>query len=137
MESLSMDMRTASEVVPPEPEEKKLVERTWAELGYKVRPLFAKVFIRTEPPPEKIGLIYLPPKEASFFGGLGHQRLVTATVLSTGPMAKSVKVGERVVFQRLHFGHIAKMEDKTFVGWVEQEQIAGYPDETTIEPLKA
>lgn len=128
--------------MPPPPEAappKNVVEETWNELGYQVRPLFAKVFVRTEPPSEKFpgSLLFMPPKDAHFFGGLGHQRLVTATVLSTGPMAKSVKVGDRVVFQRLHFGHIAKLEDKTFVGWIEQEQIAGFPDEGTIEPLKA
>lgn len=113
------------------------VEQTWRELGYMVRPLYAKVFVRTETPPEKIGLIYMPPKEADFYGGLGHQKLVTAIVLSTGPMAKLVKPGERVCFARLHFGHIAKLSDKTFVGWIEQEQLAGYPEDHVVEPLKA
>lgn len=122
-------------VTPETP--KDIVQATWDELGYRIRPVFAKVFVRTELPPEKIGLIWLPPKEASFFAGLGHQRLVTAVVLSTGPGAKSVKVGERVCFQRLHFGHIKQLDDKTFVGWIEQEQLAGYPEDDTVEPLKA
>lgn len=134
-----MDVNVAEAAVSANPMvlSTDLVERTWAELGYKVRPLFAKVFVRTELPPEKIGLIFVPPKEASFFGGLGHQRLVTATVLSVGPLAKSVVVGDRVVFQRLHFGHIARLDDKTFVGWIEQEQLAGFPDTASIESLEA
>ena len=118
---------------------KDVVQATWDELGYRIRPVFAKVFVRTELPPLKTesGLLWLPPKEAHFFSGLGHQRLVTATVLSLGPLAKAVKVGERVCFQRLHFGHIKQLEDKTFVGWIEQEQLAGYPEDDTVEPLKA
>ena len=117
---------------------KDVVQATWDELGYRIRSVFAKVFVRTELPPQKFpdSLLWLPPKEASFFAGLGHQRLVTATVLSCGPLARSVKVGERVCFQRLHFGHIKQLDDRTFVGWIEQEQLAGYPDDT-VEPLKA
>jgi hypothetical protein len=109
-----------------------VVQLTWDELGYRIRPKFAKVFVRTELTPQKYAgsVLWLPPKEASFFAGLGHQRLVTATILSCGPLARAVKVGERVCFQRLHFGHIKQLEDKTFVGWIEQEQLAGYPDET-------
>jgi co-chaperonin GroES (HSP10) len=118
---------------------KDVVRATWDELGYQIRPLFAKVFVRTELPPLKTesGLLWLPPKEAHFFSGLGHQRLVMATVLSVGPGVKSVKVGERVCFQRLHFGHIKQLDDKTFFGWLECEQIAGYPEDDTVGPMKA
>lgn len=131
---------TAGETVMPTPDAPKdVVQATWDELGYRIRPAFAKVFVRTELPPQKFAdsLLWLPPREASFFAGLGHQRLVTATVLSCGPLAKAVKVGERVCFQRLHFGHIKQLDDKTFVGWIEQEQLAGYPEDDAVEPLKA
>jgi hypothetical protein len=130
---------TAGETAMLMPEAPKdVVQATWDELGYRIRPWYAKVFVRTELPPQKFegSLLWLPPKEASFFAGLGHQRLVTATILSCGPLAKSVKVGDRVCFQRLHFGHIKQLEDKTYLGWIEQEQLAGHPDDT-IEPLKA
>jgi hypothetical protein len=120
-------------VTPP----KNLIESTWEELGYKVKPLYAKVFVRTDLPPEKIGLIYLPPKLADFHGGYGHQRLVTATVLAAGPLAKMVKPGDRVCFARLYFGYLEKLKDKTFFGWIEQEQLAGHPSDEDIEPLKA
>lgn len=130
-------MTAALTLVPPEKPVENPIGSSWAELGYKIRPMFAKVFVRTELPPEKIGLLYLPPKEASFFGGLGHMRLVTATVLSVGPLARAVKPGDRVVFRRLEFGHIAKLADGTFVGWIEQEQLIGHPDDASFEPLKA
>jgi hypothetical protein len=110
------------------------VERAWVELGYKVRPLFAKVFVVTDAPLQKIGLLWLPPKVASFYGGLGHQRLVTATVLSCGPGAKYVKPADRVCFARLQFGHIAKLPGERYVGWIEQEQIAGVPEDGAFEP---
>lgn len=114
------------------------VEKTWSELGYSVRPMHAKVFVRTDPPPEKIGLIFVPPKMSDFFGGLGHQRLVTATVLSVGPMAKMVKPGDRVVFRRLEFGHIAKLDRGVYVGWIEQEQLVGHPEsDSDVAPLSA
>lgn len=114
-----------------------VADKTWDELGFRLRPKFAKVFVRTDLPPQRIGLIYLPPKEASFYGGLGHQRLVTATVIAVGPLAKSVKVGDRVCFARLHFGHIKQLDDKTYAGWVEQEQIAGFPEDNAVEPFAA
>jgi len=110
------------------------VERTWKELGYKVRPVFAKVFVVTDAPAQKIGLLWLPPRAASFFGGLGHQRIVTATVLSCGPGAKYVKPADRVCFARLQFGHIAKLPGERYVGWIEQEQLAGVPEEGVFEP---
>lgn len=115
----------------------EVVEQTWNEVGFKVRPMHAKVFVRTDPPPEKIGLIFLPPKEAEFYGGMGHQRLVTGTVLSVGPMAKLVKVGDRVVFQRMNFGYIRKLDSGVYVGWIEEQQILGHPEGPESEPLRA
>jgi hypothetical protein len=115
----------------------EVVEQTWNEVGFKVRPMHAKVFVRTDPPPEKIGLIFLPPKEAEFYGGMGHQRLVTGTVLSVGPMARAVKPGDRVVFRRLEFGHIKKLERGVYVGWIEQEQLIGHPEGPEVVPFKA
>jgi hypothetical protein len=113
-----------------------LVEKTWEAVGYKVRPMFAKVFVLTDAPPEKIGMLYLPPKLSDFHGGFGHQRLVTATVLACGPLARSVKPGDRVVFRRLDFGFIVKLEKGVYVGFIEQEQLAGYPEgEGDIESL--
>ncbi len=113
-----------------------LAQQTWDAVGFKIRPLFAKVFVKTDPPAQKIGLIYLPPKEAQFFGGLGHMRLVTATVIAVGPLAKSVKLGDRVCFRRLDFGHFVKLrqedQSEVFVGWIEQEQLSGFVDATTI-----
>jgi len=115
-----------------------VVEKTWEALGFRVRPMHAKVFVLTDAPPEKIGLIYLPPKEADFFGGMGHMRLVTGTVLSCGPLAKAVKPGDRVVFRRLEFGHIVKLDKGVYVGWVEQEQLCGHPEsDSDVAPLGA
>lgn len=124
---------TSEASAPPPPEVKwtpqERVRATWEELGHKIRPLFGKVFVRTDPVVRRIGLIWLPPKYSNFHGGMGHLRLVTAVVLSTGPQAKMVKTGERIAFQRLQFGSISKLEDGTFVGYLEQEQVAGYPDD--------
>lgn len=114
-----------------------VVGQTWNEVGFKVRPMHAKVFVRTDPPVEKIGMIFLPPKEADFFGGMMHLRLVTATVLSVGPLARLVKPGDRVVFQRMNFGYIKKLEKGVYVGWIEEQQLVGHPEDSYIAPLKA
>ena len=114
-----------------------VVGQTWNEVGFKVRPMHAKVFVRTDPPAEKIGMIFLPPKEADFFGGMMHLRLVTATVLSVGPMARLVKPGDRVVFQRMNFGYIKKLEKGVYVGWIEEQQLVGHPEGSEVAPLKA
>lgn len=114
----------------------ELVEKTWEELGYKIRPLGWKVFVRTDPPPQKVGSLFLPPKQASFYGGMGHQRVVTATVLAVGPKVVGITVGERVVFRRLEFGHIARFDGDVYVGWIEMAQLAGFPEQQTdIAPL--
>jgi hypothetical protein len=113
-----------------------IVQQTWTELGYSITPTLNKVFVRTDPNVTKVGMLFLPPREAHFFGGMAHLRLVTATVLSTGSNVTAVKKGDRVVFQRLHFGHIAKLDSGVFVGWIECAQICGFPEDDTQEPLQ-
>ena len=106
-------------------ETKKLIADSWNELGYKIRPLRRVVWVRTQPHEQKIGLIWKPPKFASFHGELPHQVTTKAIVLSTGPRA-TVKPGEKVCFTRLFFAYWKKMEDGTYVGWVDETQLSGY-----------
>jgi hypothetical protein len=109
-------------------ETKKLIAETWDVLGVKgVRPLGRTLFVRTEAPPQKTesGLLWLPPKVASFYGGLPHQRLVIATVLSAGPKA-FVQAGDRVCFMRLHFARWHGLGEDQYVGWIDESQIFGY-----------
>jgi len=102
-----------------------LVEKTWAEVGYKVRPLGRKLFVRTLPIEEKIGSIYKPVKLTKFHGELPHMQLIRGVVLAAGPEAK-VKIGEQICFTRLYFAWLKKMEDLTMFGWITEEQACGY-----------
>lgn len=105
-----------------------VVERTWTEVGYRVRPLHRNVFVRTDPPEQKVGSLWLPPKLQSFHGDLPHMRIISATVLIAGPKTE-VKPGERICFQRLHFAWLKKLEDGGMFGWIDQVQVLGYPAE--------
>lgn len=108
----------------------KRVEETWEELGYKIRPLSYWAFVRTEPLPQKTasGLIWLPPKMATFYGELPHMQPIKAVVCSVGPAAPADLVpGVRVVFQRLHFARHVMLKDGTYFGWINPEQIYGIP----------
>lgn len=108
----------------------ELVERTWSELGYSIRPLRWMVFVRTDPFEGKIGSIHLPGRDNYFYGDLGNARIAIATVLSAGKagLAGSLEPGDHVCFQRLYFAWYKRMEDGTFVGWIDANQITGYFD---------
>jgi co-chaperonin GroES (HSP10) len=114
-----------------------LVAATWAELGFSIAAVGTRVFLRTENPPKQTaGGIYLPPMLASAYGQrLGSQVLVTGTVLSIGPLAKTeLKVGERIAFFRLPFGWTHKLKDDTLVGWIPVEEILGVADPEMVAP---
>jgi hypothetical protein len=102
-----------------------LVEATWEELGFKIRPMGSRIYVRTDTPPRKIGSLYIPPEQWGMYGKrLGSKVFVTATVLARGSRASfSPDVGERVVFSRLQFGWTHKMNDGTFVGWVDAGEL--------------
>jgi len=116
-----------------------IVDKTWKELGFKVRPIKYWVFIRTEPLYQRTeGGIWLNPKQSSFYGNrMAHQVLVKAVVCSVGPVARDhygFEVGQRIVFKRLHFAHLRKMEDGTYFGWISAAEIVGEPkDEDAAE----
>jgi hypothetical protein len=106
--------------------ELNLIQETYAEIGIKnIRARGRTVFVRTIPPPQKIGMIWLPPKQAGFYGGLMHRTLVIATVLASGPQC-TVKAGERIAFVRQFFSRWKALGGEAFVGWVNENQIAGY-----------
>lgn len=105
----------------------EIVDRTWAEVGCRVRPLKRMVFVRTLPMATKVGLIYLPPKMTSFHGELPHQITIRSMVLSSGPKC-TVKPGDMVCFTRLHFAWWKKLEDGCMVGWIDESQLTGYFD---------
>jgi hypothetical protein len=103
----------------------EVVEATWKEIGYRIRPLRHTVFIRADKPALKIGEIWMPPKLTDFYSGMPHHALIGATVLSAGPKAE-VKPGDRVCFQRLYFARLCVMRDFTLVGWILGPNITGY-----------
>lgn len=120
-----------------------LVERTWEELGYRVRATGWKTWVRTMPHPRKIGSIWLPPKLQSFHGELPHLVTVHAVVLSSGPLglAADFKPGDRIAFKRLHFGYWQKLEaankdewggDEQYVGWVDANQVLGFWEDEDV-----
>ena len=100
-----------------------LVDKTWEELGHKVRAIRYMTWVRTLPFPEKTaGGILLPPKLQSFHGELPHLQNVRGVVVSTGPVgaARDMKVGELVEFQRLHFAYYKKLREgdgEEYVGY--------------------
>jgi hypothetical protein len=109
---------------------KGLVEETWTELGYKIRPLRWMVFVRTDPFVGKIGSIHVQGKDNYFYGALANSRLVTAVVLAAGKagLAQYLNSGDRICFQRLYFTWYKKMEDGTLIGWVDANQVTGFVD---------
>jgi hypothetical protein len=115
----------------------KRVKQTWDELKFHVRPLGYWTFIRTDAVSRKQGMIWLPEKTSDFWGGgLGHQRLVTGVVCAVGPNVTKhhgFTVADRVVFQRLHFAQYKQLDDRTLLGWINANDIAGFPPEETEE----
>jgi|WetSurMetagenome_2_1015567.scaffolds.fasta_scaffold07491_2 hypothetical protein len=117
-----------------------LVERTWAELGFRIQAPRFLVWVRTLPVEQKRGLIWLPPKMASFYGELPHLRTVRAVVLSAGPrgLAKSLKPGDVIAFSRGVFSRFFQMQptqvtasgaSEEFVGVIDSNDIFGFSDE--------
>lgn len=106
------------------------VQQTWDELGIKVRMIHDWVLVRTEVPPEQTeGGIWYPPMYRTFYEGPLHLRLVSALVLSNGPHARGVKVGERVCFQRKYFARWKKLADNSMVGWLHEREVTAAMDE--------
>lgn len=110
------------------------VEKTWDELGYRIRATGYRVWVRTLPHPRKHGSIWLPPKAGSFYGELPHLRTVYAVVLSAGSRgpAKGLKPGDIVGFKRLEFAWWAKLQptqtdeyggDEEFVGYIDSNHV--------------
>jgi len=111
-----------------------IIERTWEELGYRIRATNYRVWVRTLPHPRKHGSIWLPPKAGSFYGELPHLRTVYGTVLSAGPrgVAAELKPGDIVAFKRLEFAWWAKLEASTKDEYGEDEEYLGYLDANHI-----
>ena len=106
----------------------EFIDRTWQEVGHKIRPLRRLLVVRTLPTEQKLGLLWLPPSAVSVYGGLAHQRTLKAVVLSVGPKA-TVKPGEVIAFTRLYFGWWQKFENDCYLGWIDETQVSGYVDE--------
>lgn len=106
------------------------IQSTLQELGVKtLRPLRRTIFIKTLPPPQKTdsGLLWLPPSLSSFYGEMPHLRILKGEVLAVGPTC-TVKVGETVAFQRLHFARWTSLSvADTYVGWIDETHLVGYP----------
>ena len=103
----------------------KLAETTWAQVGLTVQPLGRMVFVRTLPVEDKVGSLYLPPKEAGYMGGMAHQKTLKGIILAAGPKSQ-VQVGERVCFTRLYFAWWKKLGGGALVGWIDAAQLTGY-----------
>lgn len=114
-----------------------IVERTWEEIGCKIKPVGYRMWVRTKPHVRKTeGGLWLPPKLQKFHGELPHLVTVHATVLCSGPkgVAKEFKPGDVVAFKRLHFGFQWKLEpspehqdvwgwDEEYVGFIDANEI--------------
>ena len=98
------------------------VDETWAEVGYRVRPLRSLLFVRTEPPPTQIGSIILPPKLQGFYGPLPAGTVITAVVLSSGPNCDA-QPGDIVTFIRTPFARWLDFKDGSKVGWIPEGEL--------------
>jgi len=110
------------------------VQRTWEELGYKIRAMNNRVWMRTFPLPQmtESGLLHLPPKKTSFYGEkMASKMYVTATVLALSEEAKrsGIKVGHELLFTRLEFARHCYMDDQSLVGWIRVEHILAIVDD--------
>jgi len=108
-----------------------LVERTWQELGYKIRAVGCKVWVRTFPHKKKSrGGLWLSPRQASFYGELPHLVTVEAVVLSAGSkgLAIAVKPGDRIAFSRGHFARYVQLESTEVDAYGPSEEFVGYID---------
>lgn len=120
----------------------ELVEKTWQELGYRIRSVGYKIWVRTLPHRRRSpGGLWLSPRQASFYGELPHLVTVEAVVLSTGPrgLATAVKPGDVIAFSRVHFARHVQLQpteidaygtSEEFVGYVDANQIFGFVEES-------
>ena len=108
------------------------LEETWHELGFHIRPTSYWVFVRTDPVQKQKNGIWLPDKVSSFWhGGLGHQRIITAYVIAAGPDVHEnhgFQVGDHIAFKRLHFASYRQMDDQTYVGYLNANEVVGFPE---------
>jgi hypothetical protein len=108
------------------------VEQSWQECDVKkVRPLRSMVFLRTHPPETmtESGLLHRPPSALNWLSGPAHLKIIHATVLDVGPKTRNVRKGDVVCFTRMYFSWWKKMEDRTMVGWIDESQLIGYPED--------
>lgn len=106
-----------------------LVEQTWKQIGYKVRPLNTNtnVFVRTMPPPQKVSSLWLPPKFAKFHGDLANKVMARGVVIAKPDTVTGIEVGDRVCFPRLFFGFLEKLSStpEVYYGFVKATHIFG------------
>jgi hypothetical protein len=119
-----------------------LVERTWAELGFRVRALGYKIWVRTLPVEQRRGPLWLTAKAASFYGGLPHLRTVQAVVLSAGPagLARGLKPGDVLAFSRGHFTRFWQLQptqttlagaSEEYVGVIDSNDVFGFASDVS------
>jgi hypothetical protein len=113
-----------------------LIKQTWDECGWTIRPLRRLVFVRLEKRPEiQNGVLLLPKYSATYGESLAPY--FYAMVLAVGPQAKDVRPGDRILMSRIFFAWWKRLETGTYVGWLEEENIAGIdmdsrPSETDV-----
>jgi hypothetical protein len=114
----------------------ELIQKTWAEVGFRYRPLRKLVCIRTEARPYKSHHgIWFPPDLTGTFDKDKSTLDVTlyARVLSVGPKVKILKPGDRIFISRLYFAWIRKLTDGTYMGSIDIDNIFGLADEEKVE----
>jgi co-chaperonin GroES (HSP10) len=67
------------------------------------------------------GLLFLP--KSGFYDGMANKKILDATIVSCGRDVTTVKEGDKIIFLRIVFARYKELEDKTFVGWVDENEI--------------
>ncbi len=114
----------------------ELIEKTWKEVGFRVRPLARKVFIRTEQRPWKTkGGVWLPPSSTLIYAADRSKIDVElyARVCSVGPQVREIKVGDRIFFSRLYFAWIRKLDDGQYLGYLDELNVFGLAAEDAVK----
>lgn len=106
-----------------------VIEETWEKIGFRMRPMRRLIAVRTHPFASSVGGILIPESLTTMWGGiLGNQKIVVATALSVGPDCVEAEPGQILMFLRLFFINHTKLDDGTYVGWVDEQNLIGYPE---------
>ena len=93
------------------------------ELQKRLEAFGPTLIVRTDIPTARTaGGLFLTARESHLYTGMPHAKVVKATVLAAGERA-TLKPGDRVCFQRLHFAWLYPLQDRSYVGKIDENHL--------------